>query len=192
MMNGNSPIKKPEAPLSATPSPESSGLFESVSGAGMTVSRIPVEAIRGRVMTNLANTPDTYGEVPTVSEIAETAFERALSKNTVEEAIAEIRASFPEAGNEREAFAAFLSEYRSVFAIAGRRSAPKSWEQLRCHPTFEMAVVDYLKKMVPAIFKNKYSRSLYEDIEYGLFLLGSAQNFDVLEDIRHGGMRGLS
>lgn len=143
-------------------------------------------------MTSLANTPDTYGEVQPVSEVAETTFERALSKNTVEEAVAEIRTSFPETGSEREAFAAFLSEYRSVFAIAGRRSAPKAWEQLRSHPPFETAVVEYLKKMVPAIFKNKYSRSLYEDIEYGLFLLGSAQNFDILEDIRHGGMRGLS
>ena len=191
-MNGNSPKKPSEAPVTAAQLPETDGIRDTSPETRGTVSHIPVDAIRGRVMTNLANTPESYGTVLSVSEIAESAFDRALSKNTLEEAIAEIRDSFPEAATEREAHAAFLNEYRSVFAIAGRRSTPKMWEQVRNHPTFETSIIDYLKKMVPAIFNNKYSRSLYEDIEYGLFLLGSAQNFDILEDIRHGGMQGLS
>lgn len=143
-------------------------------------------------MTSLTGTPGNYGAGPSVSEVGTSAFDSALSKPTVEETVAEIRRLFPEAADERAALSAFISEYRGAFAIAGRGSAAKTWELLRSYPPFETAIVEYLKKMVPAIFKNKYSRSLYEDIEYGLFLLGSAQNFDILEDIRHGGMRGLS
>ncbi|MFB0964976.1 MAG: hypothetical protein QMC36_04770 [Patescibacteria group bacterium] len=143
-------------------------------------------------MTSLTGTPENYGAGPSASEAGTSAFDSALSKPTVEETVAEIRRLFPEVADERAALSAFISEYRGAFAIAGRGSAAKTWELLRNYPPFETAIVEYLKKMVPAIFKNKYSRSLYEDIEYGLFLLGSAQNFDILEDIRHGGMRGLS
>lgn len=156
------------------------------------VASMPVESVRGRVMSSLSAVPVRFVKTPSTQGRAESAFERASSKRDVREALDEILRAYPEAADESEAYSAFLDEYRTVFVVSSRDSTPSVWEKIKNHPPFEAAVIDYLKKMVPAIFKNKYSQSLYEDIEYGLYLLGSPQNFDILEDIRHGGMRGLS
>ncbi len=189
-MTGNSPNRPSEAPENVR-TPSVQGVLSSASENRGLVTLIPMEAVRGRVISSLSASSPAFETAP-VSKTAESAFERALSKTTLTEALSAIREAYPDSTDENQAFSSFLNEYRTVFVVSGRRPTPKMWEQVRGHPSFEIAVIEYLKKMVPAIFKNKYSRSLYEDIEYGLFLLGSAQNFDILEDIRHGGMQGLS
>lgn len=137
----------------------------------MEIPIIPIEAVRGRVFSSLSGPLQRY-EAPTyASKTAESVFERALANPTLAEALTAIRQAYPNAENDNGAFTEFLNEYRTAFVTSGRRTAPKMWEQVRNHPTFEVSVIEYLKKMVPAIFNNKYSRSLYEDIEYGLFLL---------------------
>lgn len=190
-MNGNSPNRPSEAPESSHAPAVTQGISSSANGNRGFVALIPMEAVRGRVISSLTASSPAFETAP-VSKTAESAFGRALSMPTLDEAITAIRDAYPDSADENQAFLNFLNEYRTVFVVSDRRPTPKMWELVRNHPSFEIAVIEYLKKMVPAIFKNKYSRSLYEDIEYGLFLLGSAQSFDILEDIRHGGMQGLS
>lgn len=45
-MNGNSPIKTPEAPVSPTPTGETGSILETSRENRGTVSRIPVDAVR--------------------------------------------------------------------------------------------------------------------------------------------------
>lgn len=146
---------------------------------------IPVESVRGRVMSSLTSERADYARIATSSGRADAALARASAEQNVAEALAKIRDAYPESGSESEAYSKFLDEYRTVFAVSSQGFPSQVWEKLKSAHVFEASVIEYLKKMVPAIFKNKYSQSLYEDIEYGLYLLGSAQDFDILEDIRH-------
>lgn len=153
------------------------------------VATIPVDAVRGRVFASL-NPPAVQDSRFPPAPIR--TFDGVLVSNTVPEALAAIRTATPNAANAAESYEEFLNSARLNFVASGQRTSGKIWDELRNEPEFEASVIEYLKKMVPAIFKNKYSRSLYEDIEFGLFLLGSSESFDVLEDIRHGNMQGIS
>ncbi len=146
--------------------------------------RIPVDSIRGRSATE---------ESKSHERIAKTgiAVQKILAAQTGKEALAVILNSFP-AKTPSESYGTFLREMRLEFASSSKKSSSAVWDALRSEPEFETAVIAHLKQTVPAIFKNKYNRSLYEDIEYALFLLGSPKDFDVLEDIRLGSMQGLS
>lgn len=117
-------------------------------------------------MSSLTSEKTDYARITPSSGRADAAFIRASAALSVPEALAEIRNAYPEVGTAPDAYSKFLDEYRTVFAVSSQGSPSAVWEKLKSAPDFETSVIGYLKQMVPAIFKNKYSQSLYEDIEY--------------------------
>lgn len=139
-------------------------------------------------MTNLDG-----GPLPTTKGFRRNhAYDQVFLAPDLESARTALLNAAPKDCSEEGAYGEFLQYLRSAFTMSERNIVGKIWVSLQEDPHFESAVIAYLKKMVPEIFKNKYSRSLYEDIEFGLFLLGSSESFDVLEDIRDGGVQGIS
>ncbi len=175
--------EKPENPTSP-PAEKANGVLP----AKAAVTKIRADSIRHREIENPRGA-ETGSLVR--AEKTGVLVRKILGASTGKEALATIRGSFP-FEDPTESYAAFLSAMRTEFASTSKKDSPFLWEALRAEPEFETAVIRYLKETVPTIFKNKYSRSLYEDIEYALFLLGSPKNFDVLEDIRLESMKGIS
>lgn len=186
-MTGNVPKRPPDAVAPATCRQETAN-GGGVSGQkGNVVGTIPV-VVRERVLSRLdppLNSTDFQKAPPSP-------FDAVWSCATPEEARETIVSACGEGFTVEAAYAEFLRHLRASFVTSGRRAGNGALNRLHEDPVFEGVVIGYLKKMVPEIFKHQYSRSLYEDIEFGLFLLGSAESFDVLEDIRHGGMRGIA
>lgn len=117
---------------------------------------------------------------------------KVLSCDLPEDAIAAMMDAYPKAGTKKKACVEFINELRLAFSSLDKRDFEKNWQNLKNDAVFESATFEYLEILVPNIFKNKYNRSLYEDIEFGLFLLGSSPSFDILNDIRISGMSGMT
>lgn len=183
-MTGNVP-KRPSEAVATAPFRRTADVRSPSDKRGV-IGTIPV-VVRGRVLSHLENSdavrPQGTGPSP---------FDAVLSSSSVEQARSALLAACEGTPTMEEAYSRFLQYLRASFVTSGRRAGNDIWEKLREEAAFESAVIGYLKKMVPEIFKHQYSRSLYEDIEFGLFLLGSPESFDVLEDIRHGSMRGIA
>ncbi len=77
--------------------------------------------------------------------------------------------------------------------VRGESSLPEAlWTELRNFPALENAIVSYCREYVPKIFSTHHRRSLYDEIEFGLFLLGADELFDVVNDIEKGGAKEIN
>ena len=120
------------------------------------------------------------------------AYEAVFSCDSATSAISAIMVTKLPGESDSATLERFVSYLRTTFGNSLNRSDSPVWKELRSHPTFAAAAVSYLRKSVPTFFRNRNNRSMYEDIEFGLFLLGNREDFDTVEDIRDNGVRGIS
>ena len=185
----NTPESPESAAMSRLGAPHSQTKGATSSDVRGVVATIPVDTIRGRVMTDVSR---SLRDQERTAAPKRGRMKKILSCDTPEAALAAMRISLPKAATAKEACVGFINELRLVFSSLDKRDFEKNWQNLKNDPVFEAATIEYLGTMVPNIFKNKYNRSLYEDIEFGLFLLGSPASFDILSDIRVSGMSGMT
>jgi hypothetical protein len=77
--------------------------------------------------------------------------------------------------------------------VRGESSLPEAlWTELRDSGTLKSAIISYCREYTPKIFATHHRRSLYDEIEFGLFLLGADELFDVVNDIEKGGAKGIN
>lgn len=119
-------------------------------------------------------------------------FEAVFDCPSAETAVSKILGSKLPEESEAEAIGRFIEYLRSTFSRIRKPANPSIWKDLQAHPDFSAATISHLRESVPKFFQNRNNRSMYEDIEFGLFLLGIRQDFDIVEDIRDDGVRGIS